>query len=48
MRVAFEELARSEISDQILPEIEKCKKICPGLMSMEAYLVSTGWDKKPL
>jgi len=48
MRVAFEELARDEIADQIPPEIEKCKKIYPGLMSMESYLVSKGWDKKPL
>ena len=48
MRVAFEELARDEIADLIPPEIEKCKKIYPGLMSMESYLVSKGWDKKPL
>ena len=48
MRVAFEELAYSDIVDQIPPEIEKCKKINPDLLSMVGYLKSVGWESRIL
>lgn len=48
MRIAFEELAFSEIVDQIPPEIEKCKKINPELFSMADYLKSVGWESRKL
>jgi uncharacterized protein YbjT (DUF2867 family) len=48
MRIAFEELAYSDIVDQIPPEIEKCKKINPDLLSMADYLKSNGWESRIL
>jgi uncharacterized protein YbjT (DUF2867 family) len=48
MRVAFEEFARSDVVDQIPPEIDKNREINPDLMSMEQYLKYEGWDSRKL
>jgi uncharacterized protein YbjT (DUF2867 family) len=48
MRNAFEEFARSELAELIPPEIEKCRRIDPDLMSMEKYLLAMNWDSRGL
>jgi hypothetical protein len=48
MRVAFEEFSRSDVVDQIPPEIDKNREINPDLMSMEQYLKFEDWDSRKL
>lgn len=44
MRIAFEEFGRPPYTHDVTAEIDKCRGLHPGLMSVEQYLLSQGFD----
>lgn len=48
MRRMFEKYGGGEYEEHVKAVIDECRRINPDLMSMEQYLVSTGWAHKEL
>jgi uncharacterized protein YbjT (DUF2867 family) len=48
MRMAFEEFGHPPYSHDVFAEIEKCRDLHPGLMSVENHLLSRGFDSVKL
>lgn len=44
MRMAFEEFGRPPYLTDVNALIDECRNLYPGLMNMEQYLISRGFD----